>query len=300
MTLNVETIALDTGTERLVIGPYVPPADLLLVRHMGLDGLMAQRWEETTPLAVGVTDTGRKIQARTATIQVGLQAATNPELEALRRRMQSVLAPTAALFTVTVTGLDGQPRIGYASCNRPPQLDSTRRLQSIMDTRFQLRFPDPLFYGEDQYVVTVQGVAAPATGFTIPLPIPFDLGGISWGGEETVIYEGTWPARPTVRLTGPISNFTISNDTTGGFVSFAGTYTLPAGSTWHFRPDAARTFELEAADGTLSNGIHTIDTDSNLTDWPLQRGSNVITIAGANQADTTGVVMIWTDSYVGI
>ena len=300
MALNLETIVIDTGTERMEFGPYIPPADILLVDHLGLDGLMSQRWEESTPLAVGVTDTGRKVGARTATIQLGLEADTNRELETLRRRLQAILAPTAELFTVSVTGLDGKVRIGRASCTRPPLLDSRRRLQTIMDTRFQLRFPDPLFYGPRQYLVTVQGEAAPPDGFTIPLPIPFDIGGLSWGGEATVTYDGTWPARPTVRVTGPISSFTISNETTGGFVRFAATYSLPAGSTWHFRPDAARTFELEAADGTKSNGIHTIDTASNLTDWPLQRGSNVISIAGSNQADTTGVTMIWTDAFVGI
>ena len=300
MGLNLETITIDTGTERLVMGPYTPPADILLMRHIGLDGLHSQRWEETTPLAVGVTDTGRKVQARTATIQVGLAADTNPELEALRRRMTAVLAPTGQLFTVSVTGLDLQTRISHASCNRPPLLDSSRRLQTVMDTRFQLRFPDPLFYGPQQYSVTVQGAAAAPAGFTIPFPIPFDIGGLSWGGQQTITYEGTWPATPDVRVTGPISDFSIINSTTGGFVRFSATYSLPAGVIWHFRPNAARTFELEAVDGTLSNGIHTIDTESNITDWPLQRGSNTIVMAGSAQKASTTVVMSWTDAFVGI
>ena len=278
----------------------MPPADYFLSRHSGLGGLLSNRWSQTSPLDVGEIDIGRKITGRTATLEVGLASSTPATLEQDRRRLVEVLAPDERLLTVQITGLDGIIREGRASCIRPPMLDSGQRLQSILETRFQLRFPDPRFYGLDIHTVEVMGASMSDQGFTIPFPIPFDIGGVSWGGTQTVEYEGSWAVQPEVRATGPLSQFSILNATTGKRLRFASGFVLGMGQVWHFRPQASRTVTIEDPDGSENNGIHTIDTDSDLSEFTLEHGSNAIVISGAGQSGLSDVVMSWTDVYQSI
>ena len=288
--------------ESFVLGPHVPPADAYLMRHVGLDGLDANRWEQGSPLQIGQTDTGRKVLPRTASIACGLSAPDAAGLEQKRRTLSGILAARTELLYLQATGMDGTIREAACTCIRPPVLDTARRLRRISESRFQLHFPDPIFRSPAYQTFALMGQAASNTqGFVLPLPIPFDLSGHTWGGTNIVTYDGVWDATPLITVTGPLSALQIINRHTGSGVRMSAGYSLPADTLWAFDPDADRIVTLTAPDGTVSNGAHTLDMDAtDIAGWRIVPGPNEIIMAASNHSARTSLVLSWRNAYPGI
>ena len=134
--------------------------------------------------------------------------------------------------------------------------------------------------------------------------------GITFGSatlsEGFVInYEGTWDAFPTISVTGPWDNFTITNGATLETLDFG--YNIDSGETVVF--DLAYGIKsVTNQNGT--NLIGSLSTDSDLATFHLATDSEVTTgladginpmvVTGTNLDENSALVLIWYTRYIGI
>lgn len=140
--------------------------------------------------------------------------------------------------------------------------------------------------------------------FIAPDPILFDPVPqqviLAVGGSTVFPYPGTWYCQPTITITGPITNPTISNDTLGAVIKLE--HTVVA--------DRVVTLDLRGAVKTITddlgnNLIGTVSEDSNLADWALiphpqaPDGDNTITTGGSGTSGATGFAIRCQNRYWG-
>ena len=134
--------------------------------------------------------------------------------------------------------------------------------------------------------------------------------GITFGSatlsEGFVInYEGTWDAFPTISVTGPWDNFTITNGATLETLDFG--YNIDSGETVVF--DLAYGIKsVTNQNGT--NLIGSLSTDSDLATFHLATdsevttqladGINPMTVTGTNLDENSALILEWYTRYIGI
>lgn len=134
--------------------------------------------------------------------------------------------------------------------------------------------------------------------------------GITWGSatlsEGFVInYEGTWDAFPTISVTGPWDNFTITNGATLETLDFG--YNINSGETVVFDL-AYGTKSVTNQNGT--NLIGSLSTDSDLATFHLTPdaevttgladGINPMTVTGTNLDENSTLILEWYTRYIGL
>lgn len=162
---------------------------------------------------------------------------------------------------------------------------------------------DPLFRATDISTLTV-GVAVTAGGvLTFPLTFPLVLGGGSSVAQSIALtYNGSWAAYPQIDIRGPISNPSITNETTDESLSM--TVSIDDGdvvridldprgkSVWHITDDA--------------NWMNYLDEDSDLATWHLEPaptapgGINDLDFTGTNGGGNTAITLRWYDQFVAL
>lgn len=146
-------------------------------------------------------------------------------------------------------------------------------------TVVQLRADDPTWYGGNA-----------SGGTTLKTYLNANI-----NGTQVITTDGNWPAFPIIRLNGPITNPTITNNTTGQ--SIAITATIGSGS-W---------IELDLSygkktvyDNLGANRISTVSATSNLATWSLIPGNNTIAISGTGVGATNNMSFTYYNRYTGI
>ena len=134
--------------------------------------------------------------------------------------------------------------------------------------------------------------------------------GITFGSatlsEGFVInYEGTWDAFPSISVTGPWDNFTITNGATLETLDFG--YNIDSGETVVFDL-AYGTKSVTNQNGT--NLIGSLSTDSDLATFHLATdsevttqladGINPMTVTGTNLDENSALILEWYTRYIGI
>ena len=134
--------------------------------------------------------------------------------------------------------------------------------------------------------------------------------GITWGSatlsEGFVInYEGTWDAFPTISVTGPWDNFTITNGATLETLDFG--YNINSGETVVFDL-AYGTKSVTNQNGT--NLIGSLSTDSDLATFHLTPdaevttgladGINPMTVTGTSLDENSTLILEWYTRYIGL
>ncbi len=144
------------------------------------------------------------------------------------------------------------------------------------------------------------GVVAGALVFPITFPIEFGAGVI----DETtaLLYVGTWETYPIIVVTGPLNDFTITNNTTGEVIELD--YDIVAGDVITIDLNYGVKTVVDA-DGV--NRIGVVTSESDLATWHIAPdpeapgGVNSITITGWNtQPGTTSVELRAFTRYFGI
>lgn len=146
-------------------------------------------------------------------------------------------------------------------------------------TVVQLRADDPTWY------------AGNATGN--PTLSDYVNGNIN--GTQAITSSGNWPTFPIIRITGPITNPTITNNTTGE--SIALTATITAGNWIELDLSYGK---KTVVDNTGANRISTVSASSNLATWSLIPGSNTIAITGTANTAATNIRFTHFNRYTGI
>jgi len=142
--------------------------------------------------------------------------------------------------------------------------------------------------------------------YELVFPITFDADNIIFSGDNleedlNCITLGTYTVYPTIILTGPMTNPTIENLTTGESISLA--YVLPAGRVI--------TIDLAYGQKTViddlgTNLIGTVTPDSELADFHLAPnpeatgGLNIVKVSANGLETDSEFEITWHDKFIGI
>lgn len=148
---------------------------------------------------------------------------------------------------------------------------------------------DPVWYNPVSHVISKILTADCELVFPATFPIVFGV----CQASETINYLGTWDEFPYICITGPVSSFTIFNDTTGEHISLA--YDILADRAVSIYLDYGNKHVL-LDDGTDLMGY----VYGDLSTFHLIPGNNMIRIEGANTTAATKVDVTYYDRYIGI
>ena len=138
-----------------------------------------------------------------------------------------------------------------------------------------------------------------------PNALGITFGSATLSESFTIIYTGTWNSFPTIEVTGPWDNFTITNLATLETLDFG--YTIDGGETITF--DLA--YGVKSVVNNLGvNLIGSLSTDSDLATFhltpdasvttALADGVNLMMVTGTNLNENSNLVFSWFTRYIGI
>jgi hypothetical protein len=165
----------------------------------------------------------------------------------------------------------------------------------------QFEAPDPILYS-DNGVVIESNLGGGAAGFTVPTPVPTEIGVSTANTTVTVTNPGSWLAYPWIKITGPITSPIITNNTTGEVLDFTGT-TIAAGHYYIINCAygvKSVTSDLGAnkiADLTATSDLATFHIEA---DPDAPSGSNSITITGTSITAASQLNITFRPGYVGL
>jgi hypothetical protein len=151
-----------------------------------------------------------------------------------------------------------------------------------------LLLPDPFIYSQELFSA-IGGVAALAgVGFSLPFSLPLALAG-SVTGTINVLNNGNTRIKPQlITITGPGTNFTISNKTTGKDLFFNDT--LLATDTLVIDPNRFTAYK---------NGVTNKYGLMSGSWWDLYYGNNTIALqVGSGNTSNTGITVSWRNAYL--
>jgi hypothetical protein len=179
---------------------------------------------------------------------------------------------------------------------------STEREGLAQSVGVTLRAADPSFY--DPAGVDVNfGIGGGGTGTPVPTAIPMPIGASTIDQTIGVVYAGSWYSFPTIRITGPITDAVIENETTGEKLDFTGT-TIANGDYYDIDTRYGRKSIVNAAG---VNKIGDLTDDSDLGTFHLEPdgaiapgGANAFRVTGDTVSTVTAVEMTYYNRYIGI
>jgi hypothetical protein len=145
-------------------------------------------------------------------------------------------------------------------------------------TVVQLRADDPTWYDAVTAINTQTFVAA------------------DFGLNRSASNLGTWIAYPTILVTGPVTNFKITNVTTGRFIEYVGT--IAAGTT--VKIDLSYGRKTVTNNATGANLIANISSLSQLATFAIITSTQNLQVTGTGTSGATLVTVSWLNRYTGI
>lgn len=272
----------------------------LLVGHDGWGLPPMNRFMSRAHAQHGEFDLGYRLQARVGSLVFILPATTLAEMYNLRNSILTVFQPGVDLKLKwelpngVTRQIDGKVA-GELSMPWEPKRWGAQRLA------VQIRCAEPAFYDPDLVVVNITGLAG-GTAFDVPMAIPWTIGGATINSSYVINYPGNWLSYPQIRITGPITDPVITNNSTGEVLSFLG-YTISAGT--YYDIDTRPGYKT-VTDSAGANQISKLATNSDLSTWHLAPdpeapgGVNSIQVAGSSGSTATKISLSYYVRYLGI
>lgn len=283
---------LDNGVDRYFVG----------FGNFGMAGINLA--SEKSPRQTGTTHIGFSMQNRVLQITLDLVAGSYSELATKKNQLIEDLHPIPAKpltltympdpnDSTTFRAIDGYYRGG---------LDFPTKNQDGYEQRTVIEFlcDNPVWYRPDAKASSFALETINELAFPISFPISFSPSVLKEGA--TIEYLGNWPEYPIIKIYGPLSAFTIWNDSIDLKLEFP-TYDLLAGETITIDlTPGQKTVTLD--DGT--NLINTLSEDSDLGDWRLvpapemPNGDNSIRVEGGNATSDSMIQLTYFYRYIGV
>lgn len=278
------------GTELVLTGQTTREVER---GRAGLDMPPIRFIEDLVPYQAGARLRRTNVGVREVDIPLVVWAASSSALRTAVRSLLQLLDPVRGTGKLRVSSEDGTERelycryagglegLGSGSAGGP----AWRRLVLVF------RAVDPYWYGR-QAIITTFGNGTPLATFfpffplrLVSSPVLGDLGAtISNAGEVE-----TWPVW---ELTGPGTDFTLLNLTTGDELKLETTLNSGQVVTIDTRP-GAKTVEL--ADGTSLFGY--LSTDSVM--WSIPLGTSAVQFEASGASATTSVKLTYQSRFLG-
>lgn len=163
--------------------------------------------------------------------------------------------------------------------------------EGVLKSPFMVNFycPFPYFLKQAQSNQTI--VPPSGGGVVLPFIVPVVIGAQT-GGNGVCINNGTAETYPVLTLTGPLTNPTIQNITTGDFITL--NITIAAGQVVVIDMNPP-------VPSIILNGTQSLINNKSTTSsfWYLDVGSNFIVLSTGSVSDTGNVAIAWQDAYLG-
>ena len=272
-----------------------------------LDGLGMPpiiRYSEKGPQQDGVTDRGFTLGPRYVQLVIPILAADWTEQFANRKTLLNILRPLATPYIFKLTLPDGSVRQLDCHTESGPSLATREQIAGGPSIRagFTVKAPDPTWYDPTAIAVTFQLGAASGGNMPVPTDVPTEIGGSTIDQSEAVNYIGSAPSYPTIRITGPITDTVMTNNTLGLVLDFTGT-TVAGGDYYDID---LRYGEKSVVDSSGDDQLADLLNSSDIATWRIEAdpvalsGINSINVAGTAATESTKVEMTYWTREIGV
>ncbi len=237
-----------------------------LLEHDGWGMSAVRRRSVQGPRQHGDSDVGFALEPRRGVLIFGLEEITLQGMYDRRDDLLRLFMPENApkLLWELPNGKTRQIDVHYIDDMTLPWKPSRWAAQRVAIT---LKAPDPTFYDPTEVVVVFGVGGGGLWSFPLGFPAGFSASIINEG--QTIAYQGTWHAFPTIILTGPLQNPKIENLTTNEQLELQTNIAAGKSVTIDLTPGAKT---ITDSDG--NNLIGTLSTDSDLSTWHLEAASD--------------------------
>ncbi len=249
--------------------------------HTGTGMMPVSRLEERGPLQIGVTDRGYILSERTIVLSMGIRGADLDDLYSKRTTLLNILKPrnTAGKLRWTQGSTVRQIDAHYAGDSLG--FEDVARSYLWQRVGVALKCPDPRWY-DPALKTTTFNLGGGDDTFEVPFEVPFKVGASTIDQTNTVTYNGSIKAFPTIRITGPITDPVITHNQTGFKLDFTGV-TIAAADYYEINLGYSQNTVTDKAG---SNVINDLTTDSDLVEFAIEPDPNVA--GGVNSINVTG------------
>lgn len=252
------------------------------------------RLSERGPQQHGDTDRGYRLDPRIIQLVLATHSSVGADdLDEKSRRLMQLFSPDSYGTLKIVRGARVRQIDAYFVSGL--SLDSNDRSGWVEQHGLALKANDPAFYDPSVESVTFQ-LGGGGTAWEIPMPVPFTVGASVIDQAITVGYDGKWYGYPhLIRITGPIDDCLLENQTTAEKLDFTGT-TINAGEYYDID---LRPGHKTVIDHTGANVISALTEDSDLSTWHLNiadsqgAGKNSIRVTGNNVTSATKIELAY-------
>jgi hypothetical protein len=280
--------------------------------YMGDDGLgmsPQHRFSSRGTMQDGDTDRGERMDPRVFRLFLEVDGTSLTDLFEKRNRLISIFKassnPLIFQFNVRIRDEFIWPIYIDAFFVGDMALPSSDREGYTQKMAATFKANDPTFYDETASVLSFLIAGGSGSG-AIPMAVPTAIGASTINQVQSIDYQGTWKSYPTlIRITGPITDAVITNQTTGEKLDFTGK-TIAAG---HYYDIDCRWGYKTVKDETGANKIADLTSDSDLATWHFKEvmpyyggmsGINSIRVTGSGCTGATRVDITFLTRYLGI
>lgn len=274
-----------------------------LVEQDGLGMAELHRLNERGPLQHGDSDLGYRLDPRFVTLVVGVLAETPGEVWDLRKQLLDCFRPGAGALILKCTLENGDVRqldgFYYSGLTMPT---SDREGAIYQKAGMVVKAPDPTLYDPSAHSEVFE-LGGGTDVLEVPMEVPMVVGASTIDAAKSIYYAGTAESLPfLIRITGPIDDCVITNETTGEKLDFTGAAIDPGD---YYDIDLRYGYK-QVVDSTGASKLAELTTDSDLATWHFAPepeapdGLNNIRVQGSNVDPSTRIAISFFDRYIGV
>lgn len=295
MTTTIEVIVAGTTYELTDDDPF--RVESVELWGMAPGHLLESRGAEQH----GTTIEGFRLDPRDLELIIGFSGEDADLLTAKRALLSIFQRRTEALtmrFTLddgTVRDIDGHFLSGLTFVRDGKD-------HNAMRTPVVIHCGDPTFYDPSGESLTFELGGGSGSG-VVPLVVPMAVGASTIDATTVVTYAGTWRSAPSlIRITGPITEFVLTNTTTGDVIAAKTGVSIAAG---HYVDLDCRYGHATALLDGATNWIANLADANDLTVFHFAAapeaagGENSISLTGSGVTDVTNIQISYLDRYIG-
>jgi len=254
-----------------------------------------------SPAQHGDTTLDFRLDPRIIQIPLLVECDTLQQQYDMRNYLLSIFKPSNVNGRLVVTYPDGRERaittrvLGGLDFNM--ETSAGYSIRSII----KFRCSDPTWYNPIPKTLPIATIAGTPTAY--PKIYPTTYGTTSFGGSFDLTYVGTWLSYPIITVTGPVTNFSITNSSSGQNITLVAGTVIAAGTTLRF--DLRFGFKT-VTDQAGVNKIGLVDASSELAQFAIFPAPDVpdainsLVVTGTATTTASSVALSYYDRYIGI
>lgn len=164
----------------------------------------------------------------------------------------------------------------------------------------KLRCSDPTWYNPQENTLPIATAEGTPTAYPKAYPVTYGTG---FGIPYSINYDGTWLSYPIITVTGPVTNFSLTNTSSGQNITVTTGTVIAAGTSWRF--DLRYGYKT-VTDDSGNNRIGLISSSSELAQFAIfpapdvTNGINNLIVTGTGTTSASSVYISYYDRFIGI